>query len=74
MQKYTYPKYQYLLFDARARAGVNTDDLPVLLSVEARPNNVPKKYGNDCIWYRVEKLNDNKVPTYGNGELMWEIE
>ena len=72
--KYTkdYPKYQYILFDGRARS-MGTDEASVLEVTTTKPNHIPKHHGDESIWARVEKLDNNKVPSYGNEQLLWEI-
>ena len=71
--KYKYPKYQYILYDGRARLG-NTDDALVMETSDEKPTSIPDDYGDDCIWAELELL-DNKAdpPRYGNERLMWEI-
>lgn len=71
--KYKYPKYQYILYDGRARAG-DTDDAEVMECSETFPKRVPDDYGDDCIWARLEII-DAKVypPVYGKELLLWEI-
>lgn len=70
---YKYPKYQYILYDSRARLG-DTDEATVLETSDVKPKFVPKDYGEDSIWAELEMIDATKTPpVYGKERLMWEI-